>query len=97
MGLSAYSTVEEYRAGALLETGFPSEHVLAGLGQVVHDRAGANGRGIHLLEGRQGSGALVVSLDACQEPVAVEVAHGGDRYAEGGHGSGEASSEADAC
>ena len=71
------------------------ESVGAGGVDVVHDRAGADGRGIHAAEYFQGVVALVIAVDAREQAVGLQVPDGGDGHAFHHQGAGQAAAEVD--
>ena len=96
MELSLYSTVEEYWAGRGCQDVGALQRVHAGLGQVVHHRAVAHGRGVHAGENVQGLGALLFGFNGGQHAVAFQVAYGGNGDAGGNHGAGQAPAKVNA-
>ena len=73
------------------------QHVHARLRQVFHDGTRPDGRAVHALEDVQRLFSLALLGYARQQPVAVQVPHGGHRHARHRHGPRQAPAEVDPC
>ena len=84
-----------YIAGASFSMSAPAQHAVAGVRQVVHHHAGADGGRVHPLEELEVFLALLGDLDAGHEAVVVQVVDRGGRHARRGQGARQAAPEAD--
>ena len=96
MGLSAYSTSDSYLSGASLSWSAPFRTSSPVWGEIVHDRAGADGGRVHLLEDVERLAPLPPVADPGHQAVALKIAYRGYRHAGRGHRAWEAASEVDA-